>query len=85
PDTACGLQAEKTGRFSLHWRDNTRPDKTRKASHQAFAAALLYSEYVRSKAVPFTLDVPRYYGTLKPVNVPGWLNRYHPGNPGSRR
>ncbi|WP_207228593.1 hypothetical protein, partial [Escherichia coli] len=27
PDTACGLQAEKTGRFSLHWRDNTRPDK----------------------------------------------------------
>ncbi|MGX2813743.1 hypothetical protein ACWJOG_18725, partial [Escherichia coli] len=23
----CGLQAEKTGRFSLHWRDNTRPDK----------------------------------------------------------
>ncbi|WP_342080720.1 hypothetical protein, partial [Escherichia coli] len=25
--TACGLQAEKTGRFSLHWRDNTRPDK----------------------------------------------------------
>ncbi|MGS6352825.1 hypothetical protein ACVGXE_09540, partial [Escherichia coli] len=28
-DTACGLQAEKTGRFSLHWRDNTRPDKTR--------------------------------------------------------
>ncbi|MEC4928588.1 hypothetical protein VVY16_20155, partial [Escherichia coli] len=26
---ACGLQAEKTGRFSLHWRDNTRPDKTR--------------------------------------------------------
>ncbi|MBV2170596.1 hypothetical protein KUM24_02940, partial [Escherichia coli] len=29
PDTACGLQAEKTGRFSLHRRDNTRPDKTR--------------------------------------------------------
>ncbi|MED8388111.1 hypothetical protein Q5503_13275, partial [Escherichia coli] len=28
PDTACGLQAEKTGRFSLHRRDNTRPDKT---------------------------------------------------------
>ncbi|EGB61675.1 hypothetical protein ERJG_02515 [Escherichia coli M863] len=27
PDTACGLQAEKTGRFSLHRRDNTRPDK----------------------------------------------------------
>ncbi|WP_252368283.1 hypothetical protein, partial [Escherichia coli] len=35
PDTACGLQAEKTGRFSLHRRDNTRPDKTRPASHQA--------------------------------------------------
>lgn len=31
-----------------------RPDKTRKASHQAFVAASLYSEYVRSKAVPFT-------------------------------
>ncbi|TFR02385.1 hypothetical protein ELT49_12815, partial [Escherichia coli] len=29
PDTACGLQAEKTGRFSLHRRDNTRPDKSR--------------------------------------------------------
>ncbi|RXA99453.1 hypothetical protein E2120_09975, partial [Escherichia coli] len=29
PDTACGLQAEKTGRFSLHRRDNTRPDKLR--------------------------------------------------------
>ncbi|QDM90079.1 hypothetical protein FNJ77_10650 [Escherichia coli] len=28
-DTACGLQAEKTGRFSLHWRDNTRSDKMR--------------------------------------------------------
>ncbi|OKU69348.1 hypothetical protein AWP45_18460, partial [Escherichia coli] len=27
PDTACGLQAEKTGRFSLHWRDNTRQRK----------------------------------------------------------
>ncbi|WP_216084704.1 hypothetical protein, partial [Shigella sonnei] len=35
PDTACGLQAEKTGRFSLHWRDNTRPDKA-STPHPAF-------------------------------------------------
>ncbi|MGC6744853.1 hypothetical protein ACP0HM_09815 [Escherichia coli] len=29
-----------------------------------------------------SLDVPHYYGTLKPVNVPWWLNRHHPGQPG---
>ncbi len=32
-----------------------------------------------------SLDVPRYYGTLKPVNVPVWVNRDDPGNPGSTR
>ncbi|MES1817489.1 hypothetical protein, partial [Escherichia coli] len=37
PDTACGLQAEKTGRFSLHRRDNTRPDKHCASGNLAFA------------------------------------------------
>ncbi|WP_213059588.1 hypothetical protein, partial [Escherichia coli] len=30
------LQAEKTGRFSLHWRDNTRPDKRSASGNLGF-------------------------------------------------
>ena len=30
------MQAEKTGRFSLHWRDNTRPDKRSASGYFAF-------------------------------------------------
>ncbi|MDT1187268.1 hypothetical protein RNQ87_05765, partial [Escherichia coli] len=40
PDTACGLQAEKTGRFSLHWRDNTRPDKHRASGKLTFVISI---------------------------------------------
>ncbi|WP_249438776.1 hypothetical protein, partial [Escherichia coli] len=36
PIRHCGLQAEKTGRFSLHWRDNTRPDKRSASGSFAF-------------------------------------------------
>ena len=32
-----------------------------------------------------SLYVPCYSVTTWPVNVPGWLNRHHPGDPGSRR
>ncbi|WP_206435612.1 hypothetical protein, partial [Escherichia coli] len=44
PDTACGLQAEKTGRFSLHRRDNTRPDKHSASGSFAFAISLKRGE-----------------------------------------
>ncbi|HGF1037404.1 TPA: hypothetical protein ACF6VB_004715, partial [Escherichia coli] len=50
PDTACGLQAEKTGRFSLHRRDNTRPDK-RSASGIVEAAEM-------SDKAPLITDTP---------------------------
>ncbi|MDA5583112.1 hypothetical protein, partial [Escherichia coli] len=51
PDTACGLQAEKTGRFSLHRRDNTRPDK-RSASGSFF---VYHQSQVRLKSDLTTL------------------------------
>ena len=33
----------------------------------------------RSPHVPYFSDIP------EPVNVPGWLNRHHPGDPGYRQ
>ncbi len=40
--------------------------------------------YGISGIVPFTF-VPLLPVHLSAVNVPGWLNRHHPGNPGSRQ
>ncbi|MDF8992635.1 hypothetical protein OU631_05150, partial [Escherichia coli] len=58
PDTACGLQAEKTGRFSLHWRDNTRPEKTQQRRiGQSASNNATQNDKLLSPKIPLSPDI----------------------------